>query len=276
MFNFRYIKYCLLFWAFSMQAQDTLYLKTQTKVLGKVQLISTDSVYYTFSQNENTIQQAIHISELDKIVFSNGKQQHFLSPVFNGPNENKAVNQPLYRNSISLNLLSMMNGDLAFQYQRIFPKRRCSLVIPIAFMFTDYPLLMRETPNEIQLDKKNYDVGIGLYLHQTTQSNYFYIGPVFRLQEYNCSSTYTVLDFNGYLYQYVQKAVFNRFIGSITTGYFVGARNRLSCNLFFSLGYRYDHFQNNLYLPFTETVVTTNPYPGAMFLWLGFNLGYNF
>ncbi len=266
----------LLVWAFSLHAQDTLFFKTQKKSVGKVHIISSDTVYYTLQYDNSKAEHKVPTSDMEKIVFSNGKQEHFHSMVFNAVDEQVQAPLKICRNTISLNLLPLMNGDLALQYQRNFIKKGFSLVVPVSFMFTDYPLLTRETQNEIQIDKKNYDLGIGIYLNQKDKTDFFYIGPVFRFQEFNCRSTYTVLDYYGYPYQYVQKAVFNRYIGSITTGYFIGANYRWSCNLFFSLGYSYDKFQNNLYLPFTETLVTTLPYPGSAYLWAGLNLGFNF
>jgi len=276
----KYIVHVFLLWAFSFHAQDTLFLKTQKKILGKVHIISFDTVYYTLQDDNSKMEQKLLTNDLEKLIFSNGKQNHFNSFDYRTPAEEQSPRQEpekvIFRNALSLNLIPLMNGDLALQYQRNFIKQGFSLVMPVSFMFTDYPLLTRETQNEIQIDKKNYDLGIGIYLNQKDKTDFFYIGPVFRFQEYNCRSTYTVLDYYGYPYQYVQKAVFNRYIGAITTGYFIGAANRWSCNLFFSLGYRYDKFQNNLYLPFTETLVTTLPYPGATYFWVGINLGYNF
>lgn len=261
----------------SVKAQDTLYLKTKSKLVVQVHLINSEMVFYTLPNDHSKTEYTLLIQELEKIVFSNGKQEHFQAHIYAG--EVSALKEEpvvIFKNSISLNLLPVMNGNLAFQYQRTFPKQGFSLVVPVAFMFTDYPLLTRETPNEIQLDKKIYDLGIGIYLNEKNKSNYFYIGPLFQLQEYNCRCTYTILHYDGYLYQYVQKAVFNRFIGAITTGYYMGAGKRFSCNMFFSLGYRYDKFQNNMYLPFTETLVTTIPYPGAPYVYAGINLCLNF
>jgi hypothetical protein len=260
-----------------MNAQDTLYLKTQTKLLAHVHLIHSKMVYYTLPDDASKIEYTLTIAELEKIVFSNGKQEHFQG--FNFADEVYAPKKEpvvIFKNSLSLNLLPIMNGNLAFQYQRNFLKQGFSLVVPVAFMFTNYPLLTRETPNELQLDKKIYDLGIGLYLNEKNKTSYFYIGPLFQLQEYNCRCTYTILHYDGYLYQYVQKAVFNRFIGAITTGYYMGAGKRFGCNMFFSLGYRYDKFQNTMYLPFTETPVTTLPYPGAPYAYAGINLCLNF
>ncbi len=153
---------CLI--AFYTQAQDTIFLKTNEKVVAIISEINNLEIRYKEFSNPSGPEYVINKSTVDLIIFQNGQQKQISSK------EHKAG---YGRNIINYHIFDLLYKDFSFSYEHILKNGKFGLKVPVAIGFnnTDYNNGPRQYSNLIYSG-----FGLNVYLLGQRMVSYF-IGP---------------------------------------------------------------------------------------------------
>jgi hypothetical protein len=191
---------CLVFGvAISLQAQDILYTTSGNKFLAKVTEVNTTDVKYKdFSNLEGPVY-VISKKEVVLIRFSDGSTQIInenppaLTPK---TEEQKTVKKPekkpmnlyyLNKNLISINALSLANGDVTLLYDReLFDSRLCLTFLGGYNFNPNMGALNATLRNSWPQIKKKYDSGFGIsFMPRNTRRVQYFVGLLAKYMTYD-------------------------------------------------------------------------------------------
>jgi hypothetical protein len=204
-------------------AQDMLYTITGSKIEAKILEINQYDIKYKDLKNIDSLTFNIRKSDLILIKFSNGSSQiinenpPIISPktsqektVKPTPTKKTLRNIDLPTpNIISINALSLMNGDFAINYDRDFPETENENVFSFTALAavnfnSKMGILNAPIISDKEFAKKKIDIGVGInYTHTDFDDIQFFIGFLAKNMTYNYQKaivdpiTYIVTHENG-------------------------------------------------------------------------------
>lgn len=251
------------------RAQDTLVFLNKSKVPCLVTEVGYTEIKYRLEDDEET-ERYCSRHQLVMIIYRNGSREIF-NPEIVAAQPKKP--EKLYHHDISLNTLGLLSVQLAFLYQFTFQKAGISLMLPFQFMLLKKPIL--DGTEQLELGRKNYNLGIGLSFHKRKQNHFTYFGPLFRTVNQSVKSSYWILDYKGMPYYYVQQSEMISYDGYFTLGQY-STNKHFSLNTFASVGLRYTEFSNYMYVPFTDDIIKPEIYPWSLAIYAGVCIGFGF
>lgn len=184
-----------------LKSQDMIYTVKGTKIQGKVTEINPTSIKYKSSTNLDGPNYVILRNEVVLIEYSNGTAQIInenpppISPQKpeNSSTTSKKIDQKplnlyyLDKNLISINALSLANGDFTVMYDREFLESKLSLSLLGGYNFNSHMgLLNALLINERENAKKNFDVGIALnFMPNNTSRVQYFVGLMIKHMDYS-------------------------------------------------------------------------------------------
>lgn len=112
---------CLI--GFSTKAQDTIFLKTNEKVVAIISEINSLEIRYKEYSNPTGPEYVIDKNTVNKIVFKNGDTK-IISGV--------SLNKKFGRNIIAYHVFDIIYKDFSFSYEHIFKNGKLGIKIPVA------------------------------------------------------------------------------------------------------------------------------------------------
>ena len=172
---------CLI--GFSTQSQDTIFLKSNEKVVAIISEINNLEIRYKEFSNPTGPEYVIEKNSVNKMVFNNGDIK-----IISGVSLNKKYG----RNIFAYHIFDIIYKDFSFSYEHIFKNGKLGLKIPVAVGYNTKD--GRDGPREYT-NLFYSGVGLNVYLMGQRMASYF-IGPEIHLgqgQEENY-----VEDYNNY------------------------------------------------------------------------------
>lgn len=290
-----------------LKAQDQLFRKDNTRLQVKIIEIGPEEIKYKLTANPDGPVYSEGRANVILIIFANG-QHELITPgtppaaaatstVITTTSIIDVIDPPIsradslkyysYHNNISINFLHFFNNEIGIMYQREFFKKQFNMILPLSIglekpevtqstYFTS--IASTGTGSGFILDRKLAEAGIGIHYYPSLRSsvNYF-IGPVFRYMRYEGSHYANFYDkANKYNYTVFQGSKLSRYCFSITNGFVVRTRSRLTISGFASIGFKKDVASNPILDPYSgEKENTYNP-DFSLYFWSGFNIGFSF
>lgn len=184
-----------------LKSQDVIYTVKGTKINGKVTEINPTSIKYKSPTNLDGPNYVILRNEVVLIEYSNGTAQIInenpppispQKPENSSTTSKKADQQPLNlyyldKNLISINALSLANGDFAVMYDREFLNSRLSLSLLGTYNFNSrMGLLNAFIIDERENAKKNFDLGLALnFMPKNTSRVQYFMGLMVKHMDYS-------------------------------------------------------------------------------------------
>ena len=293
----RFLLIATLLLTYCVNAQDQIYKKDNTKLSVKILEVGIDEIKYKLWDNLTGPTYIENKRNVDIIIYSNGQHEVIKSspaaPVQQREPEYAAAPAPVrpkpmdkkdsllfyrYSHNISINFLNFFNNEIGILYQREFFKSRINIILPFAFGveqpgITQSVYFTGTGNNGYTLQRKLYEVGFGINYYPSFKTNVnYFIGPMFRYMKYDGIQT-----FYPYTGMYVQQKnnTLSRFCMTITNGFVIRTRSRLTTTIFGSLGFKSDAIND----PITDQYgipVSSLESPLSLYFWSGFTVGYNF
>lgn len=148
--------------------QDTIFFKSNDKVLAIISEISEAEIRYKNYTNPTGPDYLISVNLVSKIVFSSGDIKTF---------EKKVPDFPFKRNSVAFHIFDLMLENVTISYEHIFKKGKYGIKIPLSFGLI---------PSDA-IDGPGYysnvfysGVGLNIYLAGQRDVSYF-LGPELNL-----------------------------------------------------------------------------------------------
>ncbi len=173
--------------SFFTQAQDTIFLKTNEKVVAIVSEINNLEIRYKDFSNPAGPDYVINKNTVNKIVFKNGDIK-IISGV--------SINKKYGRNIFAYHIFDIVYKDFSFSYEHVFKNGKLGIKIPVSVGYNTKE--GRDGPREYS-NLFYSGVGLNVYLMGQRMASYF-IGPEIHFgqgqEEYyvqnnnNYSSTY--------------------------------------------------------------------------------------
>ncbi len=184
-----------------LKSQDLIYTVKGTKIQGKVIEINPTSIKYKSPSNLDGPNYVILRNEVVLIEYSNGGAQIINEnppPISPPKNENPANSSKkkdqkplnlyyLDKNLISVNALSLANGDFTIMYDREFFESKLSLSLLGGYNFNSrMGLLNAFLVSERENAKKNFDVGMALnFMPNNTSRVQYFVGLMVKHMDYS-------------------------------------------------------------------------------------------
>lgn len=172
---------CLI--GFSTQAQDTIFLKTNEKVVAIISEINNLEIRYKEFSNPTGPEYVIDKNTVNKIVFKNGDTK-----IISGISLNKKYG----RNIVAYHVFDIIYKDFSFSYEHVFKNGKLGIKIPVAVGYNTKE--GRDGPREY-INLFYSGVGLNVYLMGQRMASYF-IGPEIHLGQ--GQEEYYVQDYNNY------------------------------------------------------------------------------
>jgi hypothetical protein len=286
------VAFCL-----DIDAQDQLFKNDNTRLQVKILEVGPEEIRYKLHSNLNGPTYVESRSNVSLIVYESGQHEVFTRPAgqpqpaesgpprpYVAPGMTPADSLLYYKYiwNISMNFFPLLNNEVGLLLQREVFDRQFCVVIPLAVglerpsVTNNVYFSHRVNNSTFEPDRKIFEVGAGVNYYPSLRSNTnYYIGPVFRYIQYEGVHSYWQ-SVGGGLGQYYTKSTYlSRYCFSITNGAIVRTRSRLTINFYASLGFKYDELADPL-LDAAGQKVNTIPNPVSLYIWTGFNLGFNF
>lgn len=178
-------------------SQDIVYTSNGNKIKAKVTEINLTDIKYKDFSNLNGPTYVIPKSEVVLIEYQNGYRDIINSnPKDYSPSKaiepsseikEKPNLHSFNKNLISINALSLANGDLAFMYDREFANHHLSASFLGAYNFNSrMGFLNYYIVDSKDFAKKNFDIGVGLnYIPSNLKSVQYFLGVFVKYMNYS-------------------------------------------------------------------------------------------
>ncbi len=280
---FIFILFCI---SLNSNAQDVLYTSKGAKIEAKLTEINASDIKYKEFTNLDGPVYVISKSEIVLIQYANGTTQVInQSPSNYSPkkesqvftsNESKEVKKkPLdlyYMNSnlISVNALSLANGDATIIYDKELFKSKMSLSFLVGYNFNSrMGALNLYVADSKSAAKKNYDIGLGInYMPRNTKRVQYFVGFLGKYMSYNYDKVTQIVN-NQKMYE---KSSANQVSLMIANGWIYRISPFFNFKIFGAIGGQI----NSVPLDYTNSNGRNVNYSNSPKVYLGYCFGYRF
>jgi hypothetical protein len=278
-------------------AQDQIIRTDNTTLKVRIIEVGPDEIRYKLFSNPNGPTYVESRSTIGVIVYENGRRE-MINPGFQSP-EQQMTSRPAsqgpvsmsrkdsllyfsYNQNISLNFLYFFNNELGIIFQKEFFKSNFNITIPFGFgverpNVTNSIYFKSSAYPSFIPTKKIFEVGFGIHYYPSLRSNAnFFIGPDLRYMQYDGSLVYYLPVGSGLGVTLEKLTTLSRYALSITNGFVIRTRSRLTSTIFASLGFKNDLINRPPVDPHTGLKISSLNSPVSLYFWSGFNVGFNF
>lgn len=279
------------FWNTSF-SQDILYTSTGNKLQGKVVEINTKDIKYKDMTNIDGPTYVISKTDVVLITYSNGTTE-IINPDAPALLPKKTEQAPavtetkprtlpekpkksiyyLNPNLLSINALSLANGDITLMYDREFANQHVGVTVLGGYNFNSrMGALNAAIVDSRDGAKKNYDLGLGINLMpKTTKRVQYFAGILGKYMSYNYKN---VVDTTNNQLKYENAKGFQVAI-MITQGWIYRISPNFNFKLFGAFGIPVNYPQLDYYSTSSAGRIT-NPYRSLPKIYIGYCFGYRF